>query len=128
MQALRPCHAARADEGEHSKEPPAISANTLDGSIDVASRLQPSHARYEAALRRAVGLADFERSTHSPGNADFHIERMSLMLDRLGDPHLGTPTVHVAGTDGKGSTAAMVTSMLTAAGYKAGLYHLAPPA
>ena len=88
----------------------------------MASRLQPSHARYEAALRRAVGLADFERSTHSPGNADFHIERMSLMLDRLGDPHLGTPTVHVAGTDGKGSTAAMVTSMLTAAGYKAGLY------
>ena len=43
-------------------------------------------------------------------------------MQRLGDPHLATPTVHVAGTNGKGSTAALVTSVLTAAGYATGLY------
>ena len=69
-----------------------------------------------------MGLADFERSAHSPGHAVFHLERMALLLDRLGNPHVGVPTVHIAGTKGKGSTAAMVTSMLTAAGNVTGLY------
>lgn len=77
---------------------------------------------YEAALERVMSLADFERSTHSPGHSSFHLERMELLLRQLGNPHLATPTVHIAGTDGKGSTAAMVTSVLTAAGYKVGLY------
>jgi dihydrofolate synthase/folylpolyglutamate synthase len=47
---------------------------------------------------------------------------MTLLLDRLGDPHLAVPTVHVAGTKGKGSTAAMITAILTAQGYRTGLY------
>ena len=69
-----------------------------------------------------MGLADFERSTHSPGHASFHLERIGLLMERLGNAHRGIPTVHIAGTKGKGSTAAMVTSILTAAGYKVGLY------
>ena len=69
-----------------------------------------------------MSLADFERGTHSPGHSTFHLERIARLLDRLGNPHLKIPTVHVAGTKGKGSTAAMVTSMLSAAGYKTGLY------
>ena len=77
---------------------------------------------YHEALDRVMGLADFERSTHSPGHSSFHLERMELLLERLGGPHLGTPTVHIAGTKGKGSTAAMVSSILTAAGLKVGLY------
>ena len=77
---------------------------------------------YEAALARVMGLADFERSTHSPKHSTFHLERMGLLAERLGDPHLGIPTVHIAGTKGKGSTAAMVTSMLAAEGYRVGLY------
>ena len=43
-------------------------------------------------------------------------------MARLGNPHLRVPTVHVAGTKGKGSTAAMITSVLAAQGYKVGLY------
>jgi dihydrofolate synthase/folylpolyglutamate synthase len=43
-------------------------------------------------------------------------------MDRLGDPQKSVPTVHVAGTKGKGSTAAMISSILTAQGYTAGLY------
>ena len=77
---------------------------------------------YEAALKRVMGLADFERSTHSPGHSSFHLERISLLMERLGNPHLDVPTVHVAGTKGKGSTSAMITSVLSAQGYKVGLF------
>ena len=69
-----------------------------------------------------MGLADFERSTHSPGHARFHLERIGLLADLLGRPHADVPAVHVAGTKGKGSTAAMVTSILSAQGYRVGLY------
>jgi dihydrofolate synthase/folylpolyglutamate synthase len=47
---------------------------------------------------------------------------MEELLTRLGKPHLGAKTVHIAGTKGKGSTAAMIASALVAAGYKTGLY------
>ena len=77
---------------------------------------------YEAALERVMGLADFERSKSSPGHSSFHLERIGLLMERLGNVHLDTPTVHVAGTKGKGSTSAMVTSILTAQGYKVGLF------
>ena len=77
---------------------------------------------YETALRRVMGLADFERSTHSQDHSSFHLERIGLLAGHLGNPHLGIPTVHIAGTKGKGSTAAMVTSILAAEGYKVGLY------
>ncbi len=40
----------------------------------------------------------------------------------LGHPHEGFPSVHVAGTNGKGSTSAMIASVLTASGYRTGLY------
>ena len=69
-----------------------------------------------------MGLADFERGTHSPGHGVFHLDRMRLLLERIGNPHLEVPTIHVAGTKGKGSTAAMITSILTADGYRTGLY------
>ena len=69
-----------------------------------------------------MGLADFERGTHSPGHGVFHLDRVRLLLERVGNPHLDVPTIHVAGTKGKGSTAAMITSILTAEGYGTGLY------
>lgn len=77
---------------------------------------------YEDALRRVMGLADFERSTHSPGHSSFHLERMSLLMERLESAHLAVPTVHIAGTKGKGSTSAMIAAILKAQGYKVGLY------
>ena len=97
---------------------------TSHGNAEVPSAVRegPTRLDYEAALRRVMGLVDFERSAHSPEHSAFHLERMGQLMGRLGNPHLAVPTVHVAGTKGKGSTAAMVTSMLTAAGYKTGLY------
>ncbi len=52
----------------------------------------------------------------------FHLDRMRELLARLGNPHERLAIVHVAGTKGKGSTAAMIASMLSAAGLRAGLY------
>ncbi|MCY4528959.1 MAG: bifunctional folylpolyglutamate synthase/dihydrofolate synthase [Chloroflexi bacterium] len=90
--------------------------------MSVAIRDTNNRLDYPAAVRRAMGLADFERGTHSPGHSTFHLERISRLLERLGNPHLAVPTVHVAGTKGKGSTAAMITSILSAAGKRVGLY------
>lgn len=53
---------------------------------------------------------------------DFKLERVALALQRLGDPQRRFPTLHVAGTNGKGSVAAMLHAILTAAGYRVGLY------
>lgn len=50
------------------------------------------------------------------------LSRTEKLLSLLGDPQERTPCVHIAGTNGKGSTAAMLSSVLTAAGYKTGLF------
>jgi dihydrofolate synthase / folylpolyglutamate synthase len=50
------------------------------------------------------------------------LDRMIDALAKLGDPHLAIPFVHIAGTNGKGSTSAMVSSILQAAGLRTGLY------
>lgn len=54
---------------------------------------------------------------HKPG-----LTRTRTLLAALGDPHRKLRFVHVAGTNGKGSTAAMLASCLHAAGYRVGLY------
>ena len=52
----------------------------------------------------------------------FGLEGISRLLKELKNPHRKFPSIHVAGTNGKGSTASMLAAMLTAAGYKTGLY------
>lgn len=56
----------------------------------------------------------------------FHInlglERIKILLNLLGNPHENLKVIHVAGTNGKGSTCAMLCSILNEAGYKTGLY------
>ena len=47
---------------------------------------------------------------------------MQQLLERLGNPHQGLKYVHVAGTNGKGSTCALLAGVLSAAGYRTGLY------
>ena len=48
--------------------------------------------------------------------------RMGRLLHRMGDPHLKVPYIHVAGTNGKGSTTTMIASALTAGGFKTGKF------
>jgi dihydrofolate synthase/folylpolyglutamate synthase len=53
---------------------------------------------------------------------DFKLERVALALQRLGDPHRRYPVLHIAGTNGKGSVAALLDAVLRAAGRRVGLY------
>src|SRR4030042_6945018 len=75
---------------------------------------------YQAALDYVLSFADYERMSRSA--IVFDLSRMEALLERLGDPHLAAKSVHVAGTRGKGSTSAMIASVLTASGYRTGLY------
>ncbi len=78
---------------------------------------------YKGALEYILSFTDFERA---PGTvysaANFDLRRMEELLGRLGNPHLGARSIQVAGTKGKGSTAAMIASALGAAAYKTGFY------
>jgi dihydrofolate synthase/folylpolyglutamate synthase len=56
------------------------------------------------------------------GSQDWGLSKIHSLLVELGDPHLAYPTIHVAGTKGKGSTAAFITQGLIEAGLKVGLY------
>ncbi|MDD9994727.1 MAG: hypothetical protein OXS35_03145 [Dehalococcoidia bacterium] len=90
----------------------------MDAPIGAANPLSSQRLRstYREAVDKVMSLADFERGRSSPGHSKFHLERMALLLERFNDPHLATPTIHVAGTKGKGSVAAMMASILTAGG------------
>ena len=50
------------------------------------------------------------------------LERIEQLLGLVGNPHLAVPSVLIAGTNGKGSTAALLAAMCRAAGYRTGLY------
>ncbi len=60
------------------------------------------------------------RVGYTPRN--FNLARMSRLLAGLGNPHRELKSVHIAGTKGKGSTAAMLSAMLSNCGLKVGLY------
>jgi dihydrofolate synthase/folylpolyglutamate synthase len=57
-----------------------------------------------------------------PARVRLGLERIRALLERLGRPQLEFPGVLVVGTNGKGSTAAMLESILRAAGHRTGLY------
>ncbi len=81
-----------------------------------------SRDRYQAALDYLYSFVDYETMHQPRMPVNYDLRRMDELLARLGNPHCSVPTVHVAGTKGKGSTAAMVASALMAAGYRTGLY------
>ena len=89
----------------------------------------PSTAEYDGAIDFLLSRIDYERMLSTAyGERDLKLERMHELVERLGNPQRAMPIVHVAGTKGKGSTSAMTAAMLSAAGYRTGLYtspHLA---
>jgi len=78
---------------------------------------------YQQALDYLYSFVDYSLTRQLRYSPDkFDLSRMQRLLSLLGDPHLKYPTVHVAGTKGKGSTAAMIASILQAAGLRVGFY------
>jgi dihydrofolate synthase/folylpolyglutamate synthase len=75
---------------------------------------------YAEAIQFWFGRVNFEQKT--PLADDLRLDRMRSLLDRLGNPHNRLRVLHVAGSKGKGSTAAMLAAMLEAAGYRTGLF------
>ena len=78
---------------------------------------------YLSALSKILTLIDQEGIKLQVSRVPrMNLDRISRFLELLGNPHIGTPTIHVAGTKGKGSTVAMCTSVLAAHGYQSGMY------
>lgn len=79
--------------------------------------------RYQDTLDYVFGYVNYEKRARYPYDAvTFDLSRMERVLQALGNPHKQFRSVHIAGTKGKGSTSAMVESVLRAAGYRTGLY------
>ena len=78
---------------------------------------------HDSAVAFLHSRINYERIDAVPyGQRDFRLDRMRQLLQRLGNPQDALRIVHIAGTKGKGSTAAMVAGILGAAGYRTGLY------
>ncbi len=74
-----------------------------------------------AELQRFAEVRDYLYGLKSHG-AKYGIDRMWLLVERLGHPERAYPVVHIAGTNGKGSTVAMMESIFRAAGYRTGMF------
>jgi dihydrofolate synthase/folylpolyglutamate synthase len=83
----------------------------------------PDGAADDPASEFLRSRIDYERMLAvSYDQRDFRLDRMRQLLARLGNPQDALRIVHVAGTKGKGSTAAMIAAVLQAAGLRTGLY------
>ena len=86
--------------------------------------------QYDQAIHQLFSLGKELASPRQPALSSaqgarvqkFGLENISILAEALGSPHLAIPCAHVAGTNGKGSTAAMLESILRASGLRTGLY------
>lgn len=79
--------------------------------------------RRDAAAEWLLGRINYERTQVVPyGERQLKLDRMRQFVTALGSPDTAAPIIHIAGTKGKGSTAAMVAAMLTSAGYRTGVF------
>lgn len=76
---------------------------------------------YPNAVRYLLSLGRELAAPTQAAAAKFNLENISVLLERLGRPDRAYPTVHIAGTNGKGSTAAFVEAILRDAGFRTGL-------
>jgi len=85
---------------------------------------------YTAALEQLNAMAPELYARAGQPRRKFSLDEVRILLAALGDPHRRFPAVLIAGTNGKGSTAATLASILTEAGLRTGLYtspHLERP-
>jgi dihydrofolate synthase / folylpolyglutamate synthase len=83
---------------------------------------------YDEAVRYLLSLGRELASPQQASATKFGLENIRALTEHLGHPERSYPSAHIAGTNGKGSTAAMLASILESAGLRTGLYtspHLA---
>ena len=76
---------------------------------------------YDAAVRYLLTLGRELAAPTQAAAAKFDLENISVVAERLGRPDRAYPSAHIAGTNGKGSTAAFLESILRHAGFRTGL-------
>jgi dihydrofolate synthase/folylpolyglutamate synthase len=77
---------------------------------------------YTESINYIYGHTNYEAVPKPHAGDNYDLRRLFDILEKLGNPHLKAKSLHVTGTNGKGSTSAMLASVLTASGYKTGLY------
>ena len=77
---------------------------------------------YSAAVHYLLSLGRELAAPTQPTAAKFDLENITVLAERLGRPDRAYPSAHIAGTNGKGSTAAFLESILRGAGFRTGLY------
>ncbi len=82
-----------------------------------------TNTAYQEALDYLYSYVDYSLKKASElAKAEFNLDRMRTLMHLLGNPQNDYPVIHIAGTKGKGSTAALTAAALRAAGYSVGLY------
>jgi len=76
---------------------------------------------YDAAVRYLLSLGRELAAPTQAAAAKFDLENITVLAERLGRPDRAYPSAHIAGTNGKGSTAAFLESILRRAGFRTGL-------
>src|SRR5271166_4399801 len=76
---------------------------------------------YENAVRYLLSLGRELAAPTQASAAKFDLQNISVLAERLGRPDRAYPSVHIAGTNGKGSTAAFLEAILRDAGFRTGL-------
>lgn len=74
----------------------------------------------DAAFAWLESFANFEKRPAAA--AEYRLDRMAAMLAAFGNPQNSAPAIHIAGSKGKGSTAAFCAAVLGRAGYRVGVY------
>src|SRR5258708_16221643 len=76
---------------------------------------------YESSVRYLLSLGRELAAPTQAAAAKFDLENITILAERLGHPERAYPSAHIAGTNGKGSTAAFLESILRQAGFRTGL-------
>src|SRR5213594_4331488 len=76
---------------------------------------------YDASVRYLLSLGRELAAPTQAVAAKFDLENITVLAERLGRPDRACPSIHIAGTNGKGSTAAFLESVLRNAGFRTGL-------